>query len=464
VTHPVLHPTRLVLAGTLALTAWSTPALADMAQSVNVMAPLEVSDYWAFENQLATAKSEGASAVSVDVWWGKVEGAGDQQFDWGYYDDLFGRITNAGLDIVPIMSFHQCGGNVGDTCNIPIPGWIWSHFGVPGSDLRYKSEQGNESWETVSLWADHLVVDEYREFMNAFENRYGYLAGDIDEINISMGPAGELRYPSYNSHDSNTGYPTRGAFQSYSAPAVDAFQDWAISKYGSLNGVNNAWGFGLTSKEDIQPPSNAQWFVDSGDQFNLQYGRDFTRWYHESLKQHGYNMMDTALAAFDGNFANIELGFKIPGVHWKMAATDNTRRSAEIAAGLIPSDLDLSSDSTGHGYESIMEVPAAYQYLSRGVVLHFTCLEMDNDPYGAGQSLAQDLVFWVSREAERQGVPIKGENALAGGATTDSGWDNIENAFNWASYSGLTVLRIGQVTTGGTGQYRFSRFIDNYLQ
>ncbi len=147
-----------------------------------------------------------------------------------------------------------------------------------------------------------------------------------------------------------------------------------------------------------------------------------------------------------------------------MAADDYTRRSAEIAAGLIPSDLDLSSDDTGHGYQSIMEVAAAYQYLSRGVVLHFTCLEMDNDPDGEGQSLAQDLVFWVSQEADRQGVPIKGENALAGGVTQDNGWDNIENAFSWASYSGLTVLRIGQVTSGGTGQYRFSRFIDWYLQ
>lgn len=455
---------NLAWAGTFAVTAWSPFATADMAHSVNVMAPLEVSDYNAFENQLASAKNMGTSAVSVDVWWGKVEAAGDQQFDWGYYDDLFGRITNAGLDIVPIMSFHQCGGNVGDTCDIPIPGWIWNHYNVPSSDLRYKSEQGNESWETVSLWADYLVLSEYREFMEAFENRYGYLANDIDEINISMGPAGELRYPSYNSHDTNTGYPTRGAFQSYSEPAIDAFQDWAINKYGSVSGVSNAWGFYLANRDDIRPPSDAQYFVESGDQFNMQYGRDFTRWYHESLKGHGYNMMDTALAAFDGSFGGIELGMKIPGVHWKMAANDYTWRSAEIAAGLIPSDLDLSSDNTGHGYISMMEVPASYQYLSRGVVLHFTCLEMANDPYGSGQSLAQDLVFWVAQEASERNVPIKGENALAGGATTDGGWDNIENAFNWASYSGLTVLRINQVTTGGTGQYRYNRFISNYLQ
>lgn len=452
------------LGATLALCAVSAPVLADMAQSANVMAPLEVDNYGAFENQMATANAMGVTAVSVDVWWGKVEGAGDQQFDWGYYDDLFGRITNAGLDIVPIMSFHQCGGNVGDTCNIPIPGWIWNHYPVSASDLRYKSEQGNESVETVSLWADSYVLSEYQEFMEAFEARYSYLASDIDEINISMGPAGELRYPSYNSHDTGTGYPTRGGFQSYSEPAKSDFRNWAINKYGSLSGVNNAWGFSLGQVNDINPPANAGNFVTSGEHVNTQYGRDFVRWYHDSLMGHGYNMMDTALTGFDGAFADIELGMKIPGIHWKMSATDNTRRSAEIAAGLIPSDIDLNSPATGHGYADIVGVVASYQNEPRGVVLHFTALEMNDDPNGNGQSLAQTLVFWVAEEAEAQGVPIKGENALAGGATTDTGWDNIENAFDYASYSGMTVLRINQVATGGTGQYRYEQFINNYLQ
>lgn len=449
-------------AGLLALAATGTQA--DTATSANVMAPLEVADWNSFDNQLNTAASMGVTAVSVDVWWGKVEGAGDQQFDWSYYDTIFSHITNAGLDIVPIMSFHQCGGNVGDTCNIPIPSWIWNHYSpVSAADLRYKSEQGNESIETVSLWADHLVAAEYQEFMEAFENHFSGYAGDIPEVNISMGPAGELRYPSYNSHDSGSGYPTRGAFQSYSDVAKADFQSWALNKYGSLSGVNNAWGLSLGSSSQILPPSNAGTFINNGDHYYTQYGRDFVRWYHDSLMQHGHTMMDTAVAAFDGAFADIELGMKIPGIHWKMSSGDNTQRSAEIAAGLIPSDIDLNATNTGHGYADIVGVPASYQNLARGVVLHFTALEMNDDPYGSGQSLAQSLVFWVAEEAEAQGVPIKGENALAGGVTSDTGWNNIENAFDYASYSGMTVLRINQVTTGGTGQYRYTNFINNYL-
>jgi hypothetical protein len=438
-----------------------------MATSANVMAPLEVSNWGEFESQLSTAKSIGVTAVTVDVWWGKVEGAGDQQFDWSYYDTIFGKIQNAGLDIIPIMSFHQCGGNVGDTCNIPIPGWIWNHYsgqGVAASDLKYKSEFGNEAVETVSLWRDDYVLEEYREFMEAFETYFASKASDIDEINISMGPAGELRYPSYNSHDNGlTGYPTRGGFQAYSEPAKQDFRDWAVSKYGSVSGVGSAWGISLGSASQINPPSDGGAFVYNGDQFNTQYGRDFIRWYHNSLMDHGYRMMDNAIVAFDGAFATIELGFKIPGIHWKMASTDASKRSAEIAAGLIPSDVDLDSPATGHGYADIVGVAAAYNALERGVVLHFTALEMNDEPNGGGESLAQTLVFWVANEAAAQGVVIKGENALSGGVTWDGGWDNIENAFTYASYTGMTVLRINQVTDGGTGQYRYQQFINNFL-
>lgn len=44
----------------------------------------------------------------------------------------------------------------------------------------------------------------------------------IAEINVSLGPAGELRYPSYNLHDWGN-YPNRGTLQCYSPLAE---QDW----------------------------------------------------------------------------------------------------------------------------------------------------------------------------------------------------------------------------------------------
>lgn len=450
----------------LAYAAVTTPAWADQITSANVMAPLSIdnSGEWAdFQNRLFTAKSMGVDAVSVDVWWGRVEGAGDQIFDWSYYDTIVNTIETAGLKWVPIISFHQCGGNVGDDCNIPIPNWIWNHYsGVNANDLKYKSEQGNYSVETVSLWADDLVLSEYTEFLQAFETKYGNKASIIQEINISMGPAGELRYPSYNSHDSGSGYPTRGAFQSYGTRAVNDFRNWTINKYGSLNGVNQAWGTSLSSTSNINPPSNASFFINQGDQYNTTYGKDFVRWYHESLIGHGNRMLDNADAALTGAFASTPLGFKIPGIHWKMGAPDNTKRSAEFAAGLIPSDINLDTPATSHGYDSIIGVAAAYNNKPRHVILHFTALEMNNDNNAPQYSKAKDLVFWVANGAEKQGVEIKGENALAGGVASNNGWDNIANAFTFASYTGMTVLRVGDVTSGGTGQFRYTQFISDF--
>ena len=80
--------------------------------SPQIMAPLLVKDMAAFNADLQKARAIGIKAVSVDVWWGIVEKNGDNQFDWTYYDTLFATIKANDLKIMPIMSFHKCGGNV----------------------------------------------------------------------------------------------------------------------------------------------------------------------------------------------------------------------------------------------------------------------------------------------------------------------------------------------------------------
>ncbi len=426
--------------------------------SFAVMAPLHVNNWGDFEYRLSVAKSMGVQAVSVDVWWGDVEANGDQNFNWSYYDTIFGKIRDAGLDIVAIMSFHQCGGNVGDDYTAYVPSWIWSHYsGVSATDMQYRSETGAYSGEYVSLWADQYVMDEYIEFMNAFESRYGWMASDFDELNISGGPAGELRYPSYNSHDWG-GYPNRGTLQAYSSLAKQDFRNDMLAKYGSLSGINSAWGSSMTSVSQINPPSNADWFFNSYDYVDSQYGRDFIDWYNGSLSEHGERLINAASQAFNNEFSSIPLGMKIPGIHWRIA-DPNYPRLAEITAGLIQTSVDYQNSSTGHGYNNIL---STFEGHSRAVNLHFTCLEMGNEGHAPAYSMAENLVFWVANAAEAKGIPIKGENALAGGVHSDFGWDKINNAFQWASYTGLTVLRIGDVTNNGTGQYRFSQLISDY--
>jgi beta-amylase len=431
-----------------------------------VMAPLRMSkpELAQFDSLLDEAKAIGVTAVSVDVWWGLVETTGDQHFDWRYYDQVFQKIRGKGLKIIPIMAFHKCGGGPGDDCNIPLPAWVWGRLTAVGGsadDLKYESETGTVQDDAIPPWAseDPAVLAQFREFIDAFEQHFAPLAGDLIEINISLGPTGELRYPAYNGSD-GWQYPDRGNFQAYSGLAQENFRSWALAKYGDLSGVSQHWGIALGSPADIRAPGGelpddsvrrAQAFVDAYDYKDTPYGRDFIDWYHESLVGHGKRVLLAANDALDGPMKAIPLGMKIPGIHWQLQCTPHPR-IAEVTAGLIPISLNQQArQPDAFGYRKVMEMIAEVKRSThREVILHFTALEMDNDAYcGIGSSMAAALVLWVSQAAAGQGITHRGENALScvndpeGPTSPDNrSWEHIENAFTHASYSGFTFLRL----------------------
>jgi beta-amylase len=65
---------------------------------------------------LMALRSAGVEGVMVDVWWGVVEQEGPGRYDWEGYAELVRMVERAGLRLQMVMSFHQCGGNVGDSC------------------------------------------------------------------------------------------------------------------------------------------------------------------------------------------------------------------------------------------------------------------------------------------------------------------------------------------------------------
>ncbi len=427
-----------------------------------VMAPLVVENWDGFERQLQEAKAIGATTVSTDVWWGKVEGDADQNFDWSYYDRVSDAIIAANLKWVPIFSFHQCGGNVGDSCDIPIPHWIWKMLGGDKSyRLMYLSEQGKYCREVIALWSDEQVKNQYIEFIREFSQHFADKAPYIDEINVSAGASGELRYPSYNQHD-NFHYPDRGFLQAYSDLAIADFTRFAKQKYGSLENLNQAWNTTLSDWYEIRPPDDAPGFFYRKDYLYTQYGEDFSEWYNQALLDHGTFMISLTIEAIGGHFPNMPVGIKIPGVHWLMSSPD-LPRAAEVTAGLIPTNIDIGSDDTAHGYAPIIEKIKQMSSEKHGTILHFTCLEMDNKNQAPDYSLAKDLVFWVGNGAGARNLIIMGENALSGGITNDEGWNNIDNAIRWSSYQGLTTLRIGNLEdNGGLGFRRYQQLINDF--
>ncbi len=441
----------------------------------NAMAPLDMRDdvkQWDdFSRQLIIAKSIGIDAISIDVWWGTVERKADNHFDWAYYDKITSVIESAGLHWVPIMSFHRCGGYIGEACNALIPDWVWSNYedmGIRREDMLYRSENDDYNDEAVSLWQDDLVMNQYIEFMNEFEQHFADKAPNIDEINISMGPSGELRYPAYNPRDPRCDYPTRGCFQAYSTAARTDFKRFAERKYGKIDALNSAWNTKLSSFDDVSPPDDgtpndgrSSEFVASNQYKNSQYGRDFIDWYHESLVDHGNRMIEAGIKAFDGAFANIEIGLKIAGIHWQMSANAPQPRITEMAVGLIPSSIDVSVRSTGFGYKKIVDMVAKYKS-KRSLALHFTNLEGDDRDLIDGKnaySQARTQVNYVATAALDAGIRIKGENAMSSSLSSEHSWDNINQSTHENIFHGLTVLRVDKVTDDPVGRNRYQQFI-----
>ncbi len=441
---------------------------------INAMAPLMVGDQalpkgvterqaWDdFHGQLAAAKRLGIEGISTDVWWGKIEPR-PGEFNWNYYDMLSSSISKHGLKWVPILSFHQCGGNVGDNVYQPIPFWIWSmaqkRAGSSNPDAaKFVSEQGNASPEYVSYWATPLVIDRYSLVMREFQQRYAGKAHNISEINISLGPAGELRFPSYNGHDINSGYPTRGALQAYSDLARSALVDFAIKKYGSENAVREAWGaeFG----QGIEPPRDVSRFFREGKHMSTQYGRDFFDFYSGTLGQH-YNMvMGEAARIFStpgAPFAGIDLGMKMPGIHWRVGENQGGHtvlgdRLSELSAGLIrTSSGDWHSNDLGRGYRPLLETVARLKPERGRIVPHFTALEMPDGHEGPEvKSMPHTLSRWVGMEGRRLGLHMKAENALGHTIYDRSSWDRMRSVLATPGnengyYHGLTLLRMSNV-------------------
>lgn len=438
-----------------------------------VMAPLEIRDeaFGNFSTCLKEALDIGVEAITVDVWWGKVMQKRDEAC-WDYYDKVFAEIDKAGLYIVPIMSLHRCGGGPGDSVNIPMPQWlsdVVSQEGKAPTDLLYQSETGHESSDAIPPWAAEempALYDEISGYIDRFLKQYKkeLINERFPEINISLGPTGELRYPAYSAED-GWNFPHRGYYQCYSESARRSFVRWV------RNPVNDcSWADAFPDSE-IRVPSGhvppgsgprADSFVAQKLHLVPGYGRDFCAWYHHSLMDHGKRMLKTAIDAVKKNcpvrpkdaFVPF-VGMKVPGVHWQWRCT-GIPRYAELTAGLIAPDCCFIPEAHSvTGYENIFGMAKAISTESNWPIrVHFTALEMDDDAVDCSwprddekTSMAYSLVNAVGRTAASLDVLLSGENALSDVAAEDSPydirtWEYIRKAFDTGHFSGFTMLRL----------------------
>jgi beta-amylase len=399
----------------------------------------------ALEIALHTLRQAGVEGVMVDVWWGIVERAGPNVYDFSAYRRLFNKCAQAGLKVQAVMSFHAAGGNVGDTCKIPLPKWVVD-IGERHPDIFYTDKQMHRNKECLSLGCDEVPlfwgrspVDMYRDFMDAFANAFQHMFGTvITEITVGLGPAGELRYPSYPEGDARWRFPGVGEYQ--------CFDKYML---GDLKAAAAAVGhpeWGLSGPHDAGNYNSRSWetgfFKSHGGRWQSDYGHFFQSWYSGLLVRHARRVLGVAAEVLNKpgrprvmkackemqggclmyDFVPaVQLGAKLAGVHWWFKSSAH---AAELTAGYYNTRFR-------DGYAPIIQVLAEFKGR-----LSFTCVEMRDYYPPEGRCSPQGLLQQVLETAEHYGVPLAGENALQ--RYDEHAFDRIaESAFGRTARAGL---------------------------
>ncbi|KAJ7948198.1 Beta-amylase [Quillaja saponaria] len=347
--------------------------------------------------QLKELRAAGVDGVMLDVWWGIVESNGPKEYNWNGYRNLFQLIQECGLKLQAIMSFHECGGNVGDAVSIPLPKWVLE-IGESNPDIFYTNSTGNRNKECVTLGVDkeplfqgRTAIEIYRDYMKSFrENMSDFLESElIIDIEVGLGPAGELRYPSYPQNQGWV-FPGIGEFQCY-----DKYLE-ADFKEAAATAGHPEWELPDEAGEYNDKPESTEFFSSNGTYLS-EKGKFFLTWYSNKLLDHGDQILEEANKTFLG--CKIKLAAKVSGIHWWYKVENH---AAELTAGYYNlNDRD--------GYR-----PIARMLPRHHAILNFTCLEMKNsEQIAISKSGAQELVQQVLSGGWREGIEVAGENALS---------------------------------------------------
>ncbi|KAH7434281.1 hypothetical protein KP509_06G009200 [Ceratopteris richardii] len=352
----------------------------------------------AMNASMRALKTAGVEGLMVDVWWGIVEAGEPMAYNWGGYKELIAMAKEHGLKMQMVMSFHQCGGNVGDSCWIPLPQWVREEIDK-NPDVVYTDKDGRRNYEYLSLGCDSLPllqgrspIEAYSDFMRAFRDEFkDYLGDVIVEIQVGLGPAGELRYPAYPEINNTWQFPGIGEFQCYDKYMLASLR--AVAEQAG----HPEWGKGgpHDAGQYKQFPEETGFFHENGS-WNTPYGEFFLEWYSGILLQHGERILSAAEGIFRGT--GCKLSGKVAGIHWHYSTPSH---SAELTAGYY-------NTRTRDGY-----LPIAQMFGKHGVTLNFTCFEMrdEEQPFNANCS-PEGLLRQVTFAARKAGVPLAGENAL----------------------------------------------------
>ncbi|KAL2901645.1 Beta-amylase 3 chloroplastic [Bienertia sinuspersici] len=402
----------------------------------------------AMNASLMALKTAGVEGVMVDAWWGLVEKDGPQKYNWDGYDELVQMVQRHGLKLQVVMSFHQCGGNVGDSCSIPLPPWVLEEINK-NPDLVYTDRSGRRNPEYISLGCDSLPVlagrtpiQVYSDYMRSFREKFkDYLGKVIVEIQVGMGPCGELRYPSYPESNGTWRFPGIGEFQCY-----DKYMKASLEAAAEAIGQQE-WGRSgpHDSGHYQQFPEDTGFFRREGT-WNTPYGQFFLKWYSRKLIEHGDNILAAANGIFKDTGA--KLSGKVAGIHWHYKTRSH---AAELTAGYYN-----TRDQDAY-------LPIARMFAKYGVILNFTCMEMkDGEQPEHANCSPEGLVQQVKKATQTAGVELAGENALE--RYDASAFGQVlatSKSHSGSSLSAFTYLRMNKRLFEGDNWRHLVEFVKN---
>ncbi|KAL5814426.1 hypothetical protein ACOSQ4_025067 [Xanthoceras sorbifolium] len=343
----------------------------------------------------------GVEGVVVEVWWGMVERESPGVYDWRGYVDLIAMAGNCGLKVRALFAFHQCGIGPGDPKWIPLPLWVLEEIDRD-PDLAYSDRFGRRSMEYISLGCDILPVlrgrspiQAYTDLMRNFRDTFRpFLGVIITGVQIGMGPAGELRYPSCPSQKLTWAWRSHelGEFQCY-----DKYMLASLNACAREIGMRE-WGNGgpIGAGNLMQDPEHTEFFRSDDGSWNTAYGSFFLQWYSGMLLLHGERICREAEKIFGSTKVNTSA--KVGGIHWHYGTQSHP---SELTAGYF-------NTSTRDGY-----LPIARMFGRYGFSMCCTCFEMRDadekpmNPLSSPEGFLRQLLL-AARVCD---IPLEGENS-----------------------------------------------------
>jgi len=224
----------------------------------------------------------GADSVRIDMVWQRIEGAGDNQFEWDDYDYLINACEQRGIRIFALIGYQWP------------PDWFqddWYTKHPPGRDSG--GIMHTNRWPSDIINYEHPEARaQYAEWLGAVAARYKdskAIAGWI--VGNEYGYLGlwSLKYDGYDDW------------------CEQAFRDWCENSYTNISVLNANWGMSYTNFSNIVLSDKYEWKGPKGALWS-----DMVQWHEDSIA----SFTATGAVACKTADTNHLIGYSTVGMQW----------------------------------------------------------------------------------------------------------------------------------------------------